>query len=62
MYGRGKAYVKLGHPDLTHLWAASERFVANPARLIAVVALVVALPVLVLGEISANDTRQRIRT
>jgi signal transduction histidine kinase len=55
------AYVKLGRPELTSLWAASERFVANPARLIAVVALVVALPVLVLGEISANDTRQRIR-
>jgi signal transduction histidine kinase len=44
------------------LSAASERFLANPARLIAVAALFVALPVLVLGEVSANDTRQRVRT
>jgi hypothetical protein len=42
--------------------AASERFLAHPARLIAVVVIFIALPVLVLGEISANDTRQPIRT
>ena len=54
--------MRLGRPNLASLSAASERFLAHPARLIAVAALFVALPVLVLGEISANDTRQRIRT
>ena len=53
--------MRLGRPDLTSLSAAAERFLAHPARLIAVAALFVALPVLVLGELSANDTRQRIK-
>jgi signal transduction histidine kinase len=53
--------VKLG-PNLAWLSSASERFLAHPARLIAVVLLFVALPVLVLGEVSANDTRQRVRS
>jgi len=49
-------------PDLTSLSTATERFLAHPARLVAVATLLVALPVLALGELSANDTRQRIRT
>jgi signal transduction histidine kinase len=54
--------MRLGRPDLTSLSVASEWFLAHPARLTAVAVLLIALPVFVLGEISANDTRQRIRT
>ena len=57
----GKGRVRSRLPLLGSLPAASEWFLARPLRLIAVVALIVALPVLVLGEVSANDTRQRVR-
>lgn len=39
-----------------------EWFLERPWRLVLVVALLVALPILIVGELSANDARARIRT
>lgn len=39
-----------------------EHFLTSPLRLVALVALLFVFPVLLLGEVSASDTRERLRT
>src|SRR5437870_2997996 len=40
---------------------AAEWLVANPWALVAAVALVIVVPILLLGELSASDTQRRLR-